>query len=363
MKNAIARKRTLTVIAATLLVVSGIGCNGVPVDGIIDDILNQNGNANDNANDNTNDNGATGNQPRVQLDAFATNTNHASGLALRPSDGALFTVNVDGLFGPLTAGVDVATLTSLGATNLGAEDIFDIAQEDLVLAITDAGEFWIGATCCATLAIVAAEGGDAVPFTALLEGVDPSNIKPETFALVPAGFDGDQIDPGNLLVGQETTFSRLSAIDVAGDRAVVNVDNPTLGTDQARNREAHHLAFGPDGTLYSSRGTTSALLAGVQTIAADGTPTDLPGTTGIAAHSFVVTDAGDLIIRGTQRLSGTSSRQGIFIWSAATQTIDLGLEMTSSDVSESDEMVRAADGTIFLSLPNRDEIVTVTLLP
>jgi hypothetical protein len=108
------------------------------------------------------------------------------------------------------------------------------------------------------LAVVPAAGGDAEPFTGLLEGgVEASNIKPETFAVIPSGFEGAQMSPGDLLVGQETTFSRLAAVDVDGDRTVIAVENPSISADpeEGLNREAHHLTFGADGVLYSAKRT------------------------------------------------------------------------------------------------------------
>src|SRR5205823_2905513 len=80
---------------------------------------------------------------RIALADFVTNTAGASGLAVRPSDGALFTVNDNGIFGPLKAGDNLALLTPLGATNLADAGIFGSKPEGLSLAITNSGEFWI----------------------------------------------------------------------------------------------------------------------------------------------------------------------------------------------------------------------------
>jgi hypothetical protein len=103
--------------------------------------------------------------------------------------------------------------------------------------------------------------------------------------------------------------------------------------------------------------------SGFQTIAADGTPTTLPGTTGASAKSFVVRNDGDLIIRGDHAVSATDSFAGLLIWSAADQTVSRALELSVDDRSEDDEMVIAADGTIYLTLLNRSEIVRVVDAP
>jgi hypothetical protein len=322
------------------------GCAGVPIPDL-DDIINGNDNANDNG----------GPPPAaVELTDFATSTEGASGLAVRPSDGALFAVNADGLFGPIQEGDDVSTLTPYGATNLGDDDLFDLPPTSSVLAIDSSGEFWIGSQCCITVARVPAEGGNATPFTGLLEGDDAANIFPETLVFVPDSFDGPQIDPGNLLVGEDTTFSKLAAIDVVTG-TVTNVENPS----ELIKREAHHLAFGPDGTLYSSRGVSSATFAGLQTIAEDGTPTPLPGTLRVAAHTFVVLDNGDLLYDGVFRTSAVDVLNGLFFWSAEDEEIVTALELPAAQTSEHDEMIMAEDGTIYLSLPNLNKIVTVTI--
>jgi len=291
---------------------------------------------------------------------FASNTGGASGIALRPSDGALFLVNSEGLFGPIDDGDDVSTLEPIGATNLADADLFGSESDlsHLVLAIANSGEFWIGLPPNKELAVVPPAGGDAESFTGLV--VD-SNIAPETMVIVPEGFAGDQMEPGNLLVGQDTTFSRLSAIDVEGDRTVVNVDNPLEDDpDNELNRQAHHLTFSPDGVLYSCKRLTSATMAGLQTIATDGTPTDVAGTERLAADSFVALDGGDLILRGIYDPADGDQTTGLLIWSAADEEVQIGLEMTSTEVSADDEMILAADGeTVYLSLPERDEIVVV----
>ena len=211
-------------------------------------------------------------------------------MAWRPSDGALFIVNKDGLYGPINNGDDVSTMTPIGATNLAADDLFDAPPDTVVLGISNAGEFWIASPGQTTAGVVPPEGGDAVQFLGLF---DAQELAPETIALVPDGFSGAQFTPGGLLFGQETTFSRLAQADADGDESVILIDNPTPDT----NRQAHHLAFGLDGGLYSSRGATSLLTAGLQSIATSGAPTNIAGTTGLAADSFVVLANGDIIIR------------------------------------------------------------------
>ncbi len=292
----------------------------------------------------------------LAIETYATNTGGANGMAVRPSDGALFIASPSGIFGPISEGDDVSTMEAFGATNLADASLFDNVQPTQVLAITDSGEFWIGSDCCNTMAVVPAEGGDAEPFLGLLGTTE--DIKPETLAIVPTGFDGPQVDPGNLLAGQDTTFSLLAAIDVAGDDTVTYVDN-----DSSTNREAHHLAFGPDGVLYSSRALLGLTFSGIQTIDTDGSPTALPGTLGVSAHSFVVRDNGDLIIRGSMDTTTTDVFSGLLIWSATDQTTTSALTLPAEESSEDDELVMTSDGTILLSLPERNEIVRVSDVP
>lgn len=302
-------------------------------------------------------NGGTGGDDVVvdtyRLVTYATNTNSASGIAIRPSDGALFAVNRDGLFGPIDQGDDLSQLTPIGATNLADGDLFSLPQDELALAITNSGEFWIGSTCCSTLAVVPPEGGDAVPFLGLLQGSSPSNIHPETMVIVPSTFTGTEIVPGNLLVGEETTFSRLSAIDVAGDQTVVNVTNPT-----STNRQAHHLGFAADGTLYSSRGVPGLTITGFQTIAEDGTPTNLASSLGLAADTFVADSSGDIILRGRYAPDSDTDLRGVLVYDPVTGGVSNGVALTAAEISEHDEMV--TDGsTIYLALPQSSEIVLV----
>ncbi|MBI4716684.1 MAG: hypothetical protein HY763_02685 [Planctomycetes bacterium] len=361
-----------------LLTLAGAGCTaggGAVLPGI-DDILDgidgsddgagggdDDGAGTDGTADGTDDGGAA--PPPVALTTFATGTGGATGLALRPSDGALFAVNAQGLFGPIGQGADLSTMTPLGATNLASMALFDQETASLVLAITATGEFWIGSPCCFTLAVAPAEGGDATAFEGLGEGVTPANIKPETMTIVPSAFASQVIVPGTLLVGQDNTFNRLATIAVAGDRAVFNVPNPLFADADAGNdllREAHHLVFGLDGVLYGSEDLAALTSAGVQSIAADGTPADLVGTVGVSAHSFVVRANGDMVIRGTQQVTATESHSGILLFDAATATLRVGLELPAEELSEDDEMLITPDGaTIYLSLPNRNEIVVVAV--
>lgn len=321
-----------------------LGCGTVPA-GIIGDILNGN------------DNQAIGDL--VELGVYATNTGGASGIALRPSDGALFAVNKDGLFGPIENGDDLSTMTPIGATNLADMSVFDQETDNLVLAITNSGEFWIGSNCCSLLAVVPPEGGDAAPFNQFIEANESQAVKPESMAIIPEGFSGPQMKPGDLLLGQETDFNQLVAIDVEGDHAIELVVNPD-DSDPPLQREAHHLTFGLDGKLYSSRGLAGLTLFGIQTIDTDGQPTNLPGTLGVSAHSFVALESGDLIIRGTHSRSARPEDQdnGMLIYSAADQSIAFALSLPDGEISEDDEMIITPDGTtIFMSLPQRNEIV------
>ncbi len=349
-----------------LAAMSGCGAAGAAGGGgggqaIIDEII-------DGSMDNDNGGGGgdggdadAGGGESLALEVVVENTGGATGIALRPSDGALFAVNSDGLFGPLETGADLSTMQPIGATNLADESLFDIEKDSLVLTIAESGEFWIGSKCCVTLAVVAAEGGDAAPFEDLLLGSEPSNIKAETLVIIPEGFDGAQMSPGNLLVGQETSNSRLTAVDVANDRAVTNVDNPAIAEDSENGliRNAHHLAFGGDGTLYSSRRAASGSIAGLQTIAPDGTPADLADTESLSADTFVVLSNDDLILRGIFDPSGGTRLAGLLIRSADDGEIELGLGIPDADRSADDEMVIASDDTIYLAQPNLDQIVRV----
>ncbi|MCK4659482.1 MAG: hypothetical protein KAV82_08170 [Phycisphaerae bacterium] len=344
-------------VGAFLGIVPLVGCDSVPVGDIVDiiDVIDGVDGVD----------GVIPDEDLFEFEVFATNTGGASGFALRPSDNAVFILNKDGLFGPIQKDDDVSTMAPIGATTLADPEFFDLEQSSLVMAITNSGEFWIASPCCSTMAIVGPEGGEAEAFIGLLEGPDqgnPSNVKPETMVIVPEGFDGPQIDPGNLLVGRESTFSDLSAINVEGNREVVpRIDNPDEleNPDDFLNRLSHHLAFGPDGTLYGSRGLAGALLSGMQTIDTDGRPHELPGTLGLSADSFVVLDNGDIVISGAYHPQGESRILGILLWSADTQSITMGLPISDSEYSEDNELVIAPDGTIYMALPDRNEIVRV----
>ncbi|MFQ5462633.1 MAG: hypothetical protein ACE5E5_08410 [Phycisphaerae bacterium] len=294
------------------------------------------------------------------IEVYASNTGGASGMAIRPSDGEIFIVNPDGLFGPIARGADVSQMTPIGATNLADMGLFDQEQVAFVLAVTNDGEFWIASPFSSRLAVVSAQGGDAEPFTGLLEGVEPANIKPEAIVLVPDGFSGPQIKPGNLLVGEDTTFSRLAVIDVATRFVIPKVDN---ANEETINREAHDLTFGADGVLYSARQSASATLAGIQRIDTDGAPTPLEGTFRVAVNAFVGLADGDLLIDGTFRREGDLQSDvfnGLFFYDAAAATVSEALTLETTDSSERDEMVLAADGTIYLSQPALNRIVVVT---
>lgn len=295
----------------------------------------------------------------LQAIAHVTNTGGASGIALRPSDGALFAVNSTGLFGPLDEGDDLSQMQPFGAENLATPAIFGTGSDSLVLAITESGEFWIGSSCCVRLAVVPPAGGDAQPFNGLI--TSSSNIKAETMTIVPDDFAGEQIQPGQLLVGQETTFSRLAAIDVEDDRAVTRVSNPLLGTT---NRNAHHLAFGPGPVLYSSRGTLANTIPGLQTIATDGSPAFVAGSERYGIHSFVVRNNGDLVMRARHNLASGSELNGVLIFSPADQTMTFGLGYTTAETSENDELVISADGSdIYMALPKLNQIVRLVDAP
>lgn len=364
-------KISLFTLLTTAAAVGVLGCPGGIEIPDLDDILNGNANSNDNTDDDgDDDDGAPPTPDPVSLTVVAENTAGASGLALRPSDGALFTVNAEGILGPIDQDpdnwpVDASMLTPIGAANLSAPNLFMTETSALVMAITNGGEFWIGTGGGNfTLAVVPPEGGDAVPFLGQSNQQTTTGISPETLVIVPEGFAGPQVAPGNLLIGAQTTFSRLNAIDVEGDRAVVSIDNPLHDPpppQRAVNRDAHHLAFGPDATLYSSQEATSLLEPGFQAIAPDGTPALIPGTERIAGTTFVILDNGDILFRGSFQQTAAMSVTGIFIFSPADQSLTLGTMLPSADISGDDEMVMAPDGTIYLSLPRRNQIVRVNL--
>lgn len=338
-----------------------VGCDGAPIlipDGILDDLPDDISDIVPDICDfiDCPDGGIDSVVDRVTLRTYATNTGEASGMAWRPSDGAVFIVSKDGLFGPINDGDDVSTLTPLGATNLGDADLFDAPPDTVVLGISNAGEFWIASPGQTTAGVVPPEGGDAVQFLGLF---DAQELAPETIALVPDGFTGPQFTPGSLLFGQETTFSRLAQLDADGDESVILIDNPTPET----NRQAHHLTFGLDGGLYSSRGTSSLLTAGVQSIATNGTPTNIVGTTGLAPDSFVVLANGDIVMRGSWKPNAAvATIRGVLIYDVSEDAILIGTNLATDEITEGDEMIISPDGSmILLSLPARNEIVVVTV--
>lgn len=305
----------------------------------------------------------------IQIEVFATNTGtDASGIALNPTDDGLYLVSGEGLFGPIEEGADVmADLDPLGAENLFDPDLFDHETRGFVLSISEAGVFWIGTSDASTLAVVPSEGGPAQPFLGLLRGgVDVSNVKPATMAFIPDGFSGPQMQPGHLLVGEEAGQSDLTAIDVEGfgevddGMLVLNVDKPVDDeTGEAIMRFANHLAFGQDGTLYGARQVSSAVNAGVQTIDTDGFPTDLPGTTGLSAISFVVLKNDDLLIRGVYDPDpgNEPSVNGIVLWEAEGQEVTVFEDLPDDILSGYDELIISADrSTVYLALPERGEI-------
>ena len=357
--------------AGCTIMMGMMGCDGVsPSDvGQIIDIID-NGNDNsiiddivdiiDNGNDNADDTPI----PTVALSVFATNTGGASGIAWNPIDDALYAVNEEGLYGPIVEDDDLLEDTPLvGATNLSDEGIFDQPTSSLVLAVADAGDFWIGSTCCQTMATVSADGGDAEPFLGLFsdsEEFESVTIFPDTLAIIPDSFAGQPFSPGDLLIGEETSFDRMGTIDVDGDLSAVNVTNPS-----ETMRDANHLTFGLDGVLYAATGIPTIGQPGIQTIDDTGAPTALPGTESVGAESLIALANGDLIIRGSIQDTGALSRTGILRYIAADQEIELALELSSDDRSVDDELI-VVDGpngpTIFLSLPNRNEILTVSVI-
>ncbi|MHC5111101.1 MAG: hypothetical protein ACYTHJ_14615 [Planctomycetota bacterium] len=295
----------------------------------------------------------------ASLTTYATNTDGAAGLAFRASDGAMFITSANGLFGPIEEGDDVSDLTPLGATNLGDPDIFDAPPSSTILAITEDGEFWIGSNCCSTMGVVAPAGGNAEQFVGLIEGFGSSNIKPEALAVVPDGFSGDQFQPGQILVSEDTTFSKLSAIDTTDRSVIQKIDNPV---EDSLNREGQHLTFGADGNLYSGKALGTATIAGIQMIDTDGTPIPVDGTFRVSVNTFVVLENGDILINGSFRRSGdlpTDSFNGLFFYDAGSETLSEALTLAQGDNSDDDEMVIGPDGTIYMTQPALNRVVIV----
>lgn len=244
-------------------------------------------------------------------------------------------------------------MTPIGATNLADDNLFDTTPESLTLAITNDGEFWI-TSLQSTVAVVPPEGGDAEPYLGLFDAPD---LVPETTVLVPDSFEGPEIKPGHLLFSGETTFSRLFQVDVAGDRSVLVITAPEIIL-----RQGHHLTFGLDGALYSSKGVAALTQPGLQTIDTDGMPINIDSSLGIAADTFVVLANGDMVLRGTTQLTATTSSRGILLFDAASGEFSVGLSLPSAELSESDEMVISSDGSmILLSRPAVNEIVRVSI--
>jgi len=296
----------------------------------------------------------------ASLSVYATNTDGATAIAQRPSDGAIFIVNASGLYGPIEQDDDVSTLDPFGATNLADMELFDMEQPSLVLAIDNTGAFWISSPCCGTMARVPAEGGDAEPFLGLLDPDDPANIFPTTLALVPDGFSGAQMMPGDILAGEDTTFSRLAAIDPVDLMVVSKVENPI---EESKNRHAGHLTFGLDGNLYGGRASSSADIAGVQMIATDGTPSDVPGTERVGVDAFVGQADGDLVIYGGFSRAGdlpSEAFNGVFFYDAEDESLVEGLTIDAGDIGTDDGMIITDDGTIYLAHSARDRIVIVS---
>lgn len=292
----------------------------------------------------------------VSLKVFASNTNGAAGIAVRESDGGVFIVGDDGLFGPIESGDDVSQLTPIGATNLLSADIYDSDQSDYSLAIAGNGEFWIASSCCGTLGVVPAAGGDAEPFTGLIDGNPPTNIFPDALVVVPSNANFSGFDAGDILAGEDTSFSRLAAIDPA-TRTVTSIANPST-----TNRHANALAFDAAGNLFTARAGTALTSAGLQQIDSDGAPTAVDGTLGLAANDMVVLANGDILIRGTLALTGGSSFRGLLILDATSGELLEALEISASDASSSDDLVLLPDGTVLMTQPNLNRVVTVNFL-
>lgn len=363
------------VFAVFSVVALSAGCDNVPIQDILDVLnINDNGDGgNENVADEQNDNADDGNDnadggndngddptiepDRATLTPFATNTSGASGLAL-DGNGNLYLLNADGLYGPLAEGDDISELEPIGATNLDDEDIFKNDETSLVLAISNEGEFWIGSRCCGTLAFLPVGEEDAVSFKdSLLDS--ESQVRPETMVIVPDNVDSMQILPGTMLIGQESSFSILATIDVDGDHAVVDILNPEAEDDI---RYGHHLAFGPDGTLYASTKTSGVERIGFQTIGADGVPTDVAGTEGLAANSFVVLDNGDILMTGFREVSGSGLETGLFIVSPATGEVESVATLAGgASVTDRELVLDRASGAIYLARPGQDDVVLVTI--
>ena len=109
--------------------------------------------------------------------------------------------------------------------------------------------------------------------------------------------------------------------------------------------------------MYGSNDIPSALNAGIQTIETDGFPTDLPGTVGLSARSFVVLQNGDLLIRGVYDPPDGPSVNGIILWEAESEEVTIFEDLPIEDLSAHDELIISPDRqTVYLSLPSRSEI-------
>ena len=65
-------------------------------------------------------------------------------------------------------------------------------------------------------------------------------------------------------------------------------------------------------------------------------------------------------MRGIYDPVGEERLEGILIWSGADEEVLPGLDLPAAETSADDEMILAPDGeTIYLALPNRNEIVRV----
>ena len=150
-----------------------------------------------------------------------------------------------------------------------------------------------------------------------------------------------------------------ATIDVDGDHAVVDILNPEVEDDI---RYGHHLAFGPDGTLYGSTKTSGLERIGFQTIGTDGAPTDVAGTEGLAANSFVVLENGDILMTGFRDVSGSSLATGLFIVSPDTGEVESVATLAGgASVSDQELVLDRASGAIYLARPGQNDVVLVTI--
>ena len=171
------------------------------------------------------------------------------------------------------------------------------------------------------------------------------NFNPFGVTVAPAGFDGVNVDPGDLIIADNANGNI--------DRAVWAV-NPTTGVATAIAQGAVFadgplsLAFGPDGTLYIFE-NFAAGTSRIVTLGADGTVT--PFLTGITARAALAVHpvSGDLYFKNIggeiHRVPNTGGTPESF----------------ATGIEGYQDLTFNADGTIlFLSSTSRFQVIKIT---